>query len=406
MSRLLLAFCALFWAVTAHAQSLSGLAHVDPAKSEIRDERGGVRLELGLTQGVPWRLFTLDDPRRLVIDFREVNWSRADKTVMLNADLVSDVRFGGFLPGWSRMVLDLSGPLVVSAAEMSVDATSSAAVLNVRMDWKTPEMFAAASGMPRDPRWDLPQPANLVANTDKRDPDAALVVMLDPGHGGVDPGAERDGAQEKELMLRFAREIREALRRAGKFEVHMTREEDVFVSLEARVTRAHKAGADVFISLHADALRQGNAHGATVYTLSDKASDKASALLAERHDRADILAGIDLTGTDDMIADVLLDLARMETRPRTERLAKAMVLGMGQQAGGQLNKRPHREAAFSVLKAADIPSVLIEVGFISSDRDLANLRDPVWRTLMAAGIRDGLQAWVLAEKGLRGRGQN
>lgn len=397
MSRIILTIAALFWAFTAQAQNLSGLAHVDPAKSEIRDEQGGVRLELGLTQGVPWRLFTLDAPRRLVIDFREVNWSRADKAVILNADLVSDVRFGGFLPGWSRMVLDLSGPLVIGEAGMRVDPNSGAAQLSVRLNWKSPEAFAAASGMPRDPRWDLPEPADLGESRPRRGPDDPIVVILDPGHGGVDPGAERGGAQEKELMLRFVREIREALLRAGGFSVGLTREEDVFVSLEARVALAHRAGADVFISLHADALSQGNAHGATVYSLSDKASDKASALLAERHDRADILAGIDLTGADDVIADVLLDLARTETRPRTQRLAKAMVLGMGQQAG-QLNKRPHREAAFSVLKAADIPSVLIEVGFMSSDRDLANLQDPIWRTLMADGIRDGLQAWVLAEK--------
>lgn len=400
MSRFLSLLAALFWvaATQTQAQDLSALAHVDPAKSEIRDEAGGVRLELGLTQGVPWRVFTLDEPRRLVVDFREVDWSRADKAVMLNADLVSDVRFGGFLPGWSRMVMDLTGPLAVSAASMAVDEVSGAAQLDIRLDRTSAEEFGAASGMSRDPRWDLPEPAQLAVKNRAREPGDLVTVMLDPGHGGVDPGAERGGEQEKELMLRFAREIREALLRSGGFQVMMTRDEDVFVSLEARVARAHQAGADVFISLHADSLSQGNAHGATVYTLSDKASDKASALLAERHDRDTIIAGVDLTGADDVVADVLLDLARMETRPRTERLAKSMVRGMGANAGGQLNKRPHREAAFSVLKAADIPSVLIEVGFMSSDRDLANLRDPVWRALMADGIRDGLQAWVVAEK--------
>jgi len=122
-------------------------------------------------------------------------------------------------------------------------------------------------------------------------------------------------------MLQFAREVRDSLRRAGGFDVILTRDGDHFVSLERRVSLAHDAGADVFISLHADALQQGHARGATVYTLSDEASDAASAILAERHDRDDILAGIDLSGTDDEVADVLLDLARLETRPRTALLA-------------------------------------------------------------------------------------
>lgn len=401
MSRFLLTITAVLWACVSQAQGLSGLAHVNPAKSEIRDANGGVLLELGLSQGVPWRLFSLDQPRRLVLDFREVDWTRADKTAMLNADMVSDVRFGQFLPGWSRMVLDLTGPLVLRQAGMIIDPDSGAAQLSVQLDWGAAADFAAGAGMPRDPRWDLPKPADLGPAPRQRDPEAPLFVVLDPGHGGVDPGAQRGQVDEKDLMLRFARELREALLRAGGFEVQLTRDDDVFVSLEARVALAHQAGADVFISLHADTLSQGQAHGATIYTLAEKASDRASELLAERHNRADILSGVDLTGADDIIADVLLDLARMETRPRGQRLAQAMVLGMGEQAGGQLNKRPHREASFSVLKAADIPSILIEVGFMSSERDLRHLKDPVWRALMADGIRNGLQTWRQAEKTTR-----
>lgn len=217
-------------------------------------------------------------------------------------------------------------------------------------------------------------------------------VVLDPGHGGIDPGAEAGDVNEARLMLTFARELREVLLRAD-FEVVLTREADVFVSLERRIAIAHQVEADLFISLHADSLASGMAHGATVYTLSDSASDAASAALAERHNRADLLAGLDLTGTDDVVADVLMDLARLETQPRADALARAMVGGI-RAATGHVNRRPLRSAGFSVLKAADIPSVLLEAGFLSTPEDLKNLKDPAWRTRLAEGVRDGLLAWA------------
>lgn len=201
-----------------------------------------------------------------------------------------------------------------------------------------------------------------------------------------------DGMAEKDMMLIFALELKEVLVRAGGFEVVLTREDDSFVSLERRVAIAHRMRADLFLSLHADALHEGRAHGATVYTLSDSASDEASAALAERHNRADMLAGIDLHGKDDVVADVLMDLARMETQPRAERLADEIRAAIGDK-GLPLHSRPLRHAGFSVLKSPDIPSALLELGFMSSPRDLANLTDPAWRASMAEALRDGLEAW-------------
>ena len=160
---------------------------------------------------------------------------------------------------------------------------------------------------------------------------------------------------------------------------------------------AHQRGADVFISLHADALAQGVAHGARIFTLSDEASDAASAALAERHDRLDILSGIDLNGADDVVTDVLLDLARLETAPRARALAKSVLAGI-ENATGDLYKLPLQQAAFSVLKAADIPSILVEAGFLSTDQDLDNLVDPLWRAGFIAGLRDGLAAWVISDR--------
>jgi N-acetylmuramoyl-L-alanine amidase len=177
----------------------------------------------------------------------------------------------------------------------------------------------------------------------------------------------------------------------------LTRNTDTFVSLERRVAIAHQQGADVFLSLHADALNEGQAHGATVYTLSQTASDKASATLAERHNRADILAGIDLSRQDDVVADILIDLARMETQPRADRLAEALRLGI-KHRGLKLNTRARRQAGFSVLKSPDIPSVFLELGFLSNKKDRANLKNPEWRAAMAEAIRDAILAWQRADE--------
>lgn len=196
-------------------------------------------------------------------------------------------------------------------------------------------------------------------------------------------------------MLTFSRSLREALVRAG-MTVVMTREQDAFVPLETRISVARAAGADAFLSLHADAIAEGVARGATVYTLSDTATDAASEALAERHDRADLLAGVDLSGQDDLIAGVLMDMARVETGPRADRLADALV-GAIKQAKLDMHKRPRLGAAFSVLKSPDIPSVLLELGFLSSARDMANLQDTGWRDRMVGAIVSALQTWAVAD---------
>ena len=396
MSRLLISVF-IFLASFAQAQEFSGLARVDAPSSTLSDSYGTTELTLSLSQGVPWRVFTLDEPRRLVLDFSEVDWTGLDAAAFDQSDAVQSLRFGTLRPGWSRLVADLATPKAIASAEMKVDEATGRALLHVKLRETDAQSYAQSAGAPYDARWDLPKPAKVTQGRAPKPDDAPTVIVIDPGHGGVDPGAERGKVQEKNLMLTFAREIRDTLRRSGDFEVILTRDSDVFVSLEGRVALAHEVQADVFISLHADVIQKGHAHGATVYTLSRDASDAASQYLAERHDRTSVLVGIDLSGTDDLIANVLLDLARQETAPRSQRLAEAMVLGM-KGTVGKLNNKPYRQGAFSVLKAADIPSVLIEVGFMSSDRDLANLQDQTWRTKLAEGIRDGLQAWVIADK--------
>lgn len=397
MNRFLMALVAV-WLIPAvvTAQEFSGLARIDASQSSIADfGRDGVQIDLHLSLGVPYRLFTLDNPPRLVLDFQEVDWSGLQGGTLLATDRIKQVQFGSYVPGWSRLVVDLGGPMQVVSAGIVVDDVTGGAHLTVTLNLVDPVAFASRIGAPRDARWDLPAPAEVTVIPTKS-PDAPLIVVLDPGHGGIDPGAEQGDVAEKNLMLTFARELRELLLRSGGFEVVMTRDTDHFVSLERRISLAHQAGADVFISLHADSLAAGLAHGATVHVLSRDASDVASAKLAERHDRGDLLAGVDLSEADDQVTDILLDLARQETQPRTEAMADALVLAMTQ-TGVPMNRRPLRSAAFSVLKAADIPSVLIEIGFMSSPRDLKNLQDPEWRGRMAQGIRAGLLNWRKAD---------
>ncbi|MEP2641618.1 N-acetylmuramoyl-L-alanine amidase [Roseobacter sp.] len=384
------ATAALFTATCAPAQDLSAIARVDVTQSGVETGwLGGASFALSLSQGVPFRVFTLDAPRRLVIDFREVDWSgvRADDLHQEQGPL-SSIRFGNFQPGWSRLVATLTKPVVPDDIGMTIDDTTGRALLQMGFKDVTEAEFAARSGAPQNALWPDPPAYDLAAPV----ADDRFVVVLDPGHGGVDPGAEREGHNEKKLMLQMALELREALLRADDMDVILTRDRDVFVSLEGRVALAHQVGADLFLSLHADALSQGGAQGATIYTLSDAASDTATAHLAARHNRADVIAGTDLTGSDDEVASVLLDLARQETEPRSQALARALVDGLTE-AGGPMNNRPLRSAGFSVLKSADIPSVLVEVGFLSSARDLKNLRDPTWRVRMVTGIVRSVLAW-------------
>ncbi|MGR3758900.1 N-acetylmuramoyl-L-alanine amidase [Roseobacteraceae bacterium NS-SX3] len=395
----ILTFAAALWLAAASgaaAQGFSGLARVDAQNSAAADIRGGAEVSLALSQGVPYRVFTLDGPPRLVLDFQEVDWTGLSDAAFLSSEWITAAQSGTYVPGWSRLVLQLAGPMQVASAALDVDPVTAAADLTVRLQPVSAELFAKSAGAPHDARWDLPAP-EVLDGPKPRDENAPLLVMLDPGHGGIDPGAETGtGVTEKDLMLQFAFELGEVLLRSGQFEVRMTREADHFVSLERRIALAHQAGADVFISLHADSLTDGGAHGTTVYTLSKEASDVASAKLAERHDRADLLSGTDLSEADDQVTGVLLHLARQETRPRSLALARAVADAM-RSRGGPMNRRPLRAAGFSVLKSADIPSVLIEIGFLSSKRDLKNLQTPEWRRRAALGILQGLIEWRVAD---------
>lgn len=377
----------------AGAQDFTGLARLDVGQSRVTDAPDGASITLYLSQPVPWRAFTLDDPRRLVLDFREIDWRGASRAGLLQTEAASDLRFGTLRPGWSRMVLDLDRPLAIATAGMEVVKQDNTAILRLHLTETSAADFADRSGAPPDPAWDLLAGIDLTAAPPAARADGPPVIVIDPGHGGIDPGAERGGLVEAHLMLTLAFELSEALIRTGDFEVVLTREADVFVPLAERMTIARAAGADALLSLHADALEMDAAVGGSVYTLSAQARDQASQRMAERHNRGDLLAGLDLAGQDDTVATILMDLARLETAPRAERLADALVAAL-REAGAALNSRPRREAPLAVLNAADFPSVLIEVGFLSSAADRARLSTAEGRAPIVAGIVRGLQAWA------------
>lgn len=376
----------------ASASGLTALARVDAATSVLRDDGSAVVVDLALSQPVPWRAYTLDAPRRLVVDFSDVQWDAPVRNDSLQAGAV---KTGPVAPGWSRMVVELGAPLAIRQAALDTSAPDGRARLLIRLDPVNAAAFTAASGRPADLALALPKPvvpAPLPRESDR------LRIVLDPGHGGIDPGAQYAGMSEAEMMLTFAFELREALLREG-FDVLLTREADVFVPLEARVTFAREAAADLFLSLHADSLPDGagSAHGATVYVLSEDASDMASQRLAEKHDGADLMAGVDLSGQGDEIALVLMDMARIETEPRTRRFAQLLIEGIGEEAG-RMNRKPLRHANFSVLRSPAVPSVLLELGFLSSARDRAKIADADWRAKAARGIAGAVVRWEAEDR--------
>ncbi|HSF64886.1 MAG TPA: N-acetylmuramoyl-L-alanine amidase, partial [Paracoccaceae bacterium] len=242
---------AVLWAVVlficgtvgALAQDLSALARLDAGASAITQSDGGLHLELRIGQPVPWRVRHLDGPPRVVIDTREVDWQGI--AGLERPPAVTGLRAGVLRPGWTRLVVELAQPMVATRAGMLTgDGT---ATIEVTLAPATAEAFAARAAQPDPADWTLPDAAALPAPPARGH--GPLTVVLDPGHGGLDPGAERDGLTEADLMLGFARELKEELLRAGGFRVVLTRDDDVFVPLETRISIARAANAHVFLSL-------------------------------------------------------------------------------------------------------------------------------------------------------------
>lgn len=355
----------------AHALDISRL---DGRRTEVR---------LTLSSPLPWRAFTLADPPRMVVDFGALDWS-ATRAARDDGALVAAARFGLLRPERSRMVLDLAEPARLREGEMTGDPDRGG-VLRLLLEAQDPAAFAAAAGWPEDARPPAPPPP-------PRAVDGPPLVVVDPGHGGVDPGAIRGDVQEKDLVLRFSRDLAAALNASGRWRAVMTRQSDVFLSLRERVAFAEAAGAQAFLSIHVNALAEGEATGASIHTLSEIASTEEAAALASYENRSDVLAGVELAGEGDDVALALIDLSRRRTNAASRALARALIARLDGEVA-LLDGRAHSVAGFRVLKSPDIPSALVELGFMSTPQDLARIEDPAWRARFALAMLDALDAW-------------
>jgi N-acetylmuramoyl-L-alanine amidase len=363
------------------------------------------RFVMDISGTVDLRVFTLADPYRVVVDLPQITFKLPPKTGERGRGLVKAFRFGLVMLGGSRIVLDVAKPVRVDRAFVieAMDGQPARVVLDLTAIDRASFMRALAlGGRPSQPpttRGIERQPAQI--------DDPRPIIVLDPGHGGIDNGTVApNGLTEKTIVLEFALLLRDQLEKIGKYRVVMTRTDDVFIPLADRVRMARIRQASLFISIHADALRkgEGDAQGATVYTLSETATDAEAARLAEDENRADVIAGIDLSQEPNDVADILIDLAQRETKAYSAQFAKALVVDLRRVA--RMHKHPMKSAGFKVLTAPDVPSVLVELGYVSSRDDLKKLTSDAWRSRATAAIAQAVDTFFktrLAAGGAAGR---
>jgi len=345
------------------------------------------------------RVFTLTQPDRVVIDMPEVLWRLNGPPRPSGSGLVKSYRYGLFRTGNSRFVIDLNAP--ASVAEPMVLPPGEGHGYRIVFDLFAVDeaKFARTSGWPSELEEKGPGEAPQTPASTRSVPSATVasipasspkrVVVVDAGHGGIDSGTTGvDGTMEKNLVLDEALRLRSALQKRG-YVVHLTRETDVYIPLRERVNVARGFDADLFISLHADSNPDSSVSGASVYTLSESGSDKEAAALARKENQSDVIAGVDLSGQSSPVASILIDLAQRDTMNRSGRFAETAVEELSH-ATHILPREPHRAAAFVVLKAPDVPAVLIELGYLSNSRDCAQVRTDGWREGVASAIADAV----------------
>ncbi|HLA20613.1 MAG TPA: N-acetylmuramoyl-L-alanine amidase, partial [Pseudolabrys sp.] len=306
--------------------------------------------------------------------------------------LVKAFRYGLIMQGGSRIVLDTKGPVRIDKAFALAAADGQPARLVLDLVPTDRASFLRSIALANRPARAAPAKASEPA---PKPSDPRPLVVLDPGHGGIDNGTKAaSGEMEKDLVLQFATTLKAKLERAGKYRVAMTRSDDTFIPLSERVRFARAHGAALFVSIHADAIprSEGQAEGATVYTLSENASDAEAARLAEAENRADAIAGVDLTAEPDDVANILVDLAQRETKTYSMQFARTLVGEL--KTAARLHKRPLKAAGFKVLTAPDVPSVLVELGYMSTKDDLKLLTSPAWQGKTAGAVAQAVDTFL------------
>jgi N-acetylmuramoyl-L-alanine amidase len=361
------------------------------------------RFVLDLDKTIQFSAFPLADPYRVVVDMPQVSFQLAAGIGTSGRGLIKAFRYGQVMPGGSRIVFDLTGPAKIANSYVLDAANGQPPRLVIELEEVDRTSFVQSLAAESRPelRPAIADSADTAAAAEAAAPakpaapaDLRPVVVIDPGHGGVDNGTLAGGESEKNLVLGFGLALRDRIEKSGKYRVVMTRTDDTFIPLADRVRIARNQSAALFVSIHADALprREGDAQGATIYTLSDKASDAEAERLAEAENKADAIGGVNLTEEPTDVADILIDLAQRETRTFSNRFARLLMGEMKNTV--RMHKRPLKSAGFRVLKAPDVPSVLIELGYVSNKGDLEHLVSENWRSRTVGSMAQAIDAFL------------
>jgi len=361
--------------------------------ARIAEHADRTRFVVELSDPVDMRTFTLSNPNRVVIDMPAVQWHLDGPPRPTGHGAIKSYRYGLFRPGNSRFVIDLNQPMTVSDPLVIPPENGMGYRVVIDLFPAAQPKFDQVSGWPADLKAREAAAERLASLAPAQTPRAASakkVIVIDPGHGGIDSGTSGvNGLLERELVLDEGLRLAKMLRRNPNYTVYMTRDSDVFIPLRERVNIGRSHHADLFVSLHADSNPDSSVTGLSVYTLSESGSDREAAALARKENQSDIIAGVDLGGENSAVAPILLDLEQRDTMNKSSRFANVVVNTLGR-ATDVLQRQPHRSAAFVVLKAPDVPSVLIELGYLSNSADAAQMDTARWRD----GVADAIAAAV------------
>jgi N-acetylmuramoyl-L-alanine amidase len=367
------------------------------------------RFVLDLDKPIQFRAFALADPYRVVLDLPQISFKLGAGTGVAGRGLVKAFRYGLVMPGGSRIVFDLTGPAkiaksyVLEAANgqpprlvLEFEEVDRTAFVQLLAPENRPELRPAiADANAGAANAGVVRPDASIVTASTQPPDKRPVIVIDPGHGGVDNGTQAGGGDimEKNLVLGFGLALRDKIEKSGKYRVVMTRTDDTFIPLNERVKIARNESASLFVSIHADALPrgEGDAQGATIYTLADKASDAEAERLADAENKSDAIGGVNLTDEPTEVADILIDLVQRETRTFSNRFARTLMGEMKNTV--RMHKHPLKSAGFRVLKAPDVPSVLVELGYVSNKGDLEHLVSENWRNKTVGSMAQAIDAF-------------
>lgn len=346
---------------------------------------GVTRFVLDVSEKADPRIFLLADPYRVVIDLPEAEW-RANDSVR-TAGAVEGFRHGLFAAGIYRIVLDLKSPAVVKSSFHLPPRGQYGHRLVIDLAGESRDAFLTAVRSSKASRPVIAPKATPDVTTPRRNRSGKRVIVLDPGHGGPDPGnLGVIGVHEKHIVLKIARAVRDELQRSGRYDVRMTRDRDIFYKVRERFRIARRHGADLFISIHADSIRRRDVSGASVYNLSETASDAEAARLARRENKSDVIAGVNLEDEEDEVSSILIDLAQRETMNYSAQFASILADELKRGSVPML-RRSHRFANLGVLKAPDVPSVLLETGYLTNKANAQYLNSKKGQQQIARAVR-------------------